>query len=151
MRGIGVVVDTAVEDSSGILTNGGRDEGLATGVVLDEAADIVDNTSDCNPGFAFCLGLLNKFVPADDGQEFQGLTPVESGALLVELLLGLLETALLDLVLREGLEVVGQAHPLPHGDAPLGRVVLPPLDRVAEVARELVMEAKPSQHVVLQT
>jgi hypothetical protein len=138
--GVGVVVDTTVEDSSSVLANGSRDESLATGVVLDEVADIVDDTSDSDPGLALSLGLLNEFVPADDGEKLKGLAPVKSGALLVELLLGLLESALLDLVLGEGLEVVGKTHPLPEGDAPLGGVILPPLDRVTEIAGELVVE-----------
>jgi hypothetical protein len=138
---VGVVVNTAVEDSSSVLANGSRDESLAAGVVLDEVADIVDDTSDGDPGLALSLGLLNEFVPADDGEKLEGLAPVKGGTLLVELLLGLLESALLDLVLGEGLEVVGETHPLPEGDAPLGGVILPPLDRVTEIAGELVVEA----------
>jgi hypothetical protein len=137
--GVGVVVDTTVEDGRGVLADGRRDEGLATRVVGNELANVVDDTGNGNPGLAV-LGLLDKVVPADDGQGLQWLAPVESGALLVELLLLLLETALLDLVLGEGLEVVGEADPLHDGDEPLGRVILPPLNSVAEVAGELVVE-----------
>src|SRR5262249_19244354 len=66
--------------------------------------------------------------------------PVEAGTLLVELLLHLLNAALLNLVLAELLQVVGQAELLPDPDAPLGRIVLVPLDGVAVIRRELVVE-----------
>jgi len=65
--GVGVEVDTTVEDSSGVLANGRRDEGLATGVVLDEVCDVVDDTGDSNESLAI-LRLLNKVVPTDDGK-----------------------------------------------------------------------------------
>lgn len=104
--GVGVVVHAAVEDGGGVLADGRVDESLATGVVGDELADVVDDTGDGDPGLAL-LGLGNEVVPADDGEVLEGGAPVERRALLVELLLDLLETALLDLVLGEGLEVVG--------------------------------------------
>ena len=134
-----VVVDTTVEDSSGILADSGVDQGLATGVVGDELADIMDDTSDNNPGLAV-LRLSDEVVPADNGQVLQRNTPVESGSLLVELLLNLLETALLDLVVGELLQVVGEAELLPDPDAPLGGIILPPLNGVTEIAGELVVE-----------
>ena len=134
-----MVVDTTVEDGSGVLANSGRDEGLATRMVLDELADVVDDASNADEGPAV-LGLGDKLVPGEDGQLLEGSAPVEGGALLVELLLHLLETALLDFVLGEGLEVVGKANELHEPDEPLCGVVLVPLDGVAEVAGELVVE-----------
>ena len=137
--GVGVVVDTTVEDGGSVLANGRVDESLATGVILDELANVVDDTSDSDPGLAV-LGLGNKVVPADNGEVLEGNTPVKGGALLVELLLLLLETALLDLVVGELLEVVSETELLPHPDAPLGGVILPPLNSVTEIAGELVVE-----------
>lgn len=137
--GVGVVVDTTIEDGSGVLANGGGDEGLATGVVLDEGGHVMDDTSNSDEGLAV-LGLGDKVVPADDGKLLQRSTPVEPGALLVELLLELLDTALLDFVGTELLEVVGEAERLPDEDCPLGGIVLPPLNGVAVIRGELVVE-----------
>jgi hypothetical protein len=67
-------------------------------------------------------------------------TPVKSLSLLVELLLQLLETALLNLILLELLQVVGEAELLPDPDSPLGRVILMPFDSIAVIRRELVVE-----------
>lgn len=139
MGGVGVEVDTAVEDGSGVLADGGGDEGLATGVVLDEVGNVVDNTGDGNEGLAV-LGLRDEVVPVDDGELLEGSTPVEGGALLVELLLELLDTALFDFVGAELLQVVGEAGELPQSNHPLGGVVLPPLNGVSVVRGELVVE-----------
>lgn len=134
-----MVVDTTVEDGGGVLANGGRDEGLATRVVLDKVGHIMDNTSNGNEGLAV-LGLRNEVVPVDDGELVERDTPVEGSTLLVELLLELLDTALLDLVLTELLEVVGEAELLPDPDGPLGRIILVPLDGISVVGGELVVE-----------
>lgn len=108
-------------------------------MLLDEVGHVVDNTGDRNKAAAV-LGLGDVVVPVDDRQLLQRDTPVELGALLVELLLQLLEAALLDLVLAELLEVVSEAELLPGPDGPLGGVVLPPLNGVAVVRGELVVE-----------
>ena len=50
------------------------------------------------------------------------------------------QLALLDLVVRERLELRREANELASLDEPLGRVVLEPLDRVAVVRGELVVE-----------
>lgn len=139
MGSVGVEVDTTVEDGGGILSDARRDEGLATGVVLNEVCHVVDDTGDGNKTPAV-LGLLDVVVPVDDGQLLQRHAPVEPGPLLVQLLLLLLETSLLNLVLTEGLQVGGEAELLPEPDGPLGRVVLPPADCVTVVGRELVVE-----------
>ena len=139
MGGIGVVVDATVEDGSGVLADGGGDESLATGVALDEVGHVVDDTGDGDESLSV-LGVFDEIVPADDGELLQGSSPVEGRALLVKLLLHLLHTTLLDLVGAELLEVVGEAQVLPDTDGPLGGVVLPPLNGVAVVRRELVVE-----------
>lgn len=136
---VGVQVDTAVEDGGGVLANSGTDEGLATGVLLDEGGHVVDDTSNGNESLTV-LGVGDKVVPGDDGELLQGGAPVKDGALLVELLLELLDAALFNLVGAELLEVVGEAESLPDADGPLGRVILPPLDGVAVVGGELVVE-----------
>lgn len=140
MRGVGVVVNPTVEDGSGILSDGSSDESLTTRVVCDELADIVNHASNSNPGLSI-LRLGNEVVPADNRQVLEGNTPVQCRTLLVELLLQLLESALLDLVGWELLEVIGKAELLASPDEPLGGVVLPPFDSIAEVAGELVVEA----------
>lgn len=139
VRCVGVQVNTTVENSCGILSNSRGDESLATGVVLDEVGNVVDDTGNGDEGLAV-LGLLNEVVPVNDGKLLEWESPVKLRALLVELLLLLLKAALLDLILAESLEVGGEAELLPGPDAPLGRVVLVPLDSVAVVGRELVVE-----------
>lgn len=86
VRRVGVVVHTTVEDGGSVLANAGRDHGLSTRVVLDEVGNIVNNTGNSNESAAV-LGLLLILVPVDDGQLLKRYTPVERGALLVELLL----------------------------------------------------------------
>lgn len=108
-------------------------------MVLDEVGNVVDYTGDGHKSLAV-LGLLDKIVPVNDGELLEWETPVKLGALLVELLLLLLEAALLNLVLAESLEVGGETELLPGPDAPLGRVILVPFDSVAVVGRELVVE-----------
>jgi hypothetical protein len=100
MGSVRVVIYTAVEDGGGILTNSGRDEGLAAGVVLDEVGDVVNDSSNGNEGLSV-LGVGYEVIPVDNRELLQGDTLVEGGTLLVELLLQLLDTALLDLVLAE--------------------------------------------------
>lgn len=138
--GVGVEVDAAVEDGGGVAADGGADEGLAAGVVLDEVADVVDDAADGGEGLAVLAAVGDEVVPVDDGELLEGDAPVEGGALLVELLLLLLEAALLDLVGAELLEVVGETDHLPEGDVPLGGVVVEETDAVAVVRGELVVE-----------
>jgi hypothetical protein len=137
--GVGVEVDTTVEDGSGVLSNGGVDESLATRVVLNEVGNIVDNTGNSDETLS-SLGLSNKVIPVDNGKLLKRNTPVEGSTLLVKLLLELLDTTLLNLVGAELLQLVGETKLLPEPDAPLGRVVLPPLNSVAVIRRELVVE-----------
>lgn len=99
----------------------------------------MNNTSDCNKSTSILsFGLVG--VPVDDWKLFKRNTPVESLSLLVELLLELLKTALLDFVGLELLKVIGEAELLPHPDRPLGWVILMPFDSVTVVGGEFVME-----------
>jgi hypothetical protein len=134
-----VEVDTTVEHGGSILANTALDESLATRVLVNEIGNVMDNTGNGNETTAV-LGLLNIVVPLDDGELVERYTPVELGALLVDLLLELLDTTLLDLVGAELLEVGGEAELAPEPDGPLGGVVLVPLDGVAVVRGELVVE-----------
>jgi len=110
-----VIVDTSVEDGSGVLSDARADKGLSTRVVLDEVGYIVYNACNCNESSAVLgFGLIG--VPVDDWKLFKRNTPVESLSLLVKLLLQLLETALLDLILLELLEIICEAKLLPHPD-----------------------------------
>ena len=137
--GVAVVVHAAVEHGRGILADAGLDHGLAARVVVDEVRDIMDYTSDGDEATAVA-GLVNVVVPFHDGELLERHAPVEPCAVLVELLLHLLEAALLDLIGTELLEVIGEAELLANPDEPLGRVVLVPLDGVTVVGRELVVE-----------
>ena len=139
MGRVGVVIDTSVKDSSGILSDARSDESLSTRMILDEVCYIVDNTSDGDES-ATVLGFGLICIPVDDGELLEGNAPVESLSLLVELLLKLLETALLNFVLLELLKIVGESELLPHPDGPLGWVILMPFDGVAIVRGELVVE-----------
>ena len=127
-----MVIDTTVENGGCVLSNTGRDESLSTRVVLDEVGNIVDNTSNSDESAAV-LGFGLVIIPVDDRQLLERDTPVKSLSLLVELLLQLLETALLNLVLLELLQVVGESELLPDPDSPLGGVVLMPFDSIAVI------------------
>lgn len=137
--GVGVEIYTTVEHSGSILAEAALDESLASRVLLDEVGHIVDDTSNSDEA-ASVLDLLDVIVPLDNGELIERRTPVELSALLVELLLELLDTALLDFVGAELLEIIGKAELAPEPDAPLGRVILEPLDSVTVVRGELVVE-----------
>ena len=139
MCGIGVVVDTTVEDSGSVLSDTRRDERLSTRVDLDEVGHIVNNTGDSHESAAV-LGFGLVAVPVDDGELLERNTPVQSLSLLVELLLQLLETTLLDFVLLELLEIIGESELLPDPDRPLRWVILMPFDSIAVVRWEFVVE-----------
>ena len=84
--------------------------------------------------------LLDIVIPLDDWELIEGNSPVQIGALLVKLLLELLDAALLDLVGAELLQVVGETELAPDPDAPLSGVILMPLDSIAVVGWEFVVE-----------
>ncbi|KAI3484012.1 hypothetical protein L1887_53026 [Cichorium endivia] len=135
---IRVVVDTAEESSGSVLANLAREQVAATRVLVEEGRDVVDEAVDNNEGAS--LGLLDKVVPRDDGEVGRGLGPLELLTKLVSLLELHRKTTLLDLVVGEGLEVRGETE-LAHGaNEPLGGVELVPLNSVAVVHGELVVE-----------
>jgi len=139
VSGVGVVVDTTIEDGGCVFADSRGDESLSTRMFLDEVGNIVNDTCDGNESSAvLSLGLV--VVPVDDGELLERNTPVESLTLLIKLLLELLETTLLNLVLLELLQVEGEAHLLPDPDGPLCGIILMPLDGITVVGGELVME-----------
>lgn len=137
--GIAMTVYGSVEHGSSVLANTRVDHGTTTRVLRHELGDIVYNTSHADQSTAI-LALINVVVPLHDGKVLKRNTPVECGTLLVELLLELLNTALLNFVGAELLEIVGETESLPCPDVPLGGVVLVPFDGVAVVGRKLVVE-----------
>ena len=94
---VAVHVDATVEHGSGILAEAAVDHGASSGVVLDEPRDVVDNAGDGDEAAAV-LGLILEVVPFHDGEGLERYTPIELGALLVQLLLLLLDATLFDLV-----------------------------------------------------
>src|SRR5437763_11218616 len=108
-------------------------------MILNEIADVMDDAGDGDEGFAVA-SLLLEVLEFNDGQLLDGNPPVELGTGAVELLLELLDAALLDLVGSELLEVVGETELFPGPDAPFGGVVLMPLDGVPVITGELVVE-----------
>ena len=139
MCSIGVQVDATIEHSCSILPNTAGDHGLPAWMILDKVTDVVDDTCNGDQGAAV-LGLVDVVVPFHYGELVERNTPVETGSFLVELLLELLDTALLDFVGLELLEVVGEADLLAEPDGPFGGIILVPLDGVSVVGRELVMK-----------
>lgn len=120
--GIGMVVDTTIEDRSSVLANSRIDHSLPTGVVFDERADIVDNTSNKDEGTTV-FGLFLIFLELHDRELLERDTPVENSALLVELLLLLLEPALFDLILTELLKIISETKLFPGPNTPFGRII----------------------------
>lgn len=160
MRGVGVVVHTAVEDGGGVLADPPGNESAATGVLVDERRHVVHDTGHDNQATGF--GLLQKVVPLDNRQLLDGCAPAEGGAFLVEALELLLVPTLFDLVVGEGLEllwlsasrsvseagrriatyIICQAGELHDVDKDLCGVILVPFEGVAVVGGELVLQNK---------
>ena len=139
MCSVGVGIDAAIEHSRSIFTDARANHGLSTRMVLDEGGDIMDDAGDGNETAAV-LTLFDILIPFHDRQLLERNTPIELGTFLIELLLKLLHATLLDLIGAELFEIVGQADLLHRPDEPLCRVVLPPLNGVAEVAWEFMVE-----------
>lgn len=112
VSGVGVHVYAAVEHGGGILADAGLDHGLPTWVFLDEIGDVVNNAGHSDQTSPI-LGLILEVLPIHDGQRIERDTPIELGALLVERLLHLLNSALLDLVRFELLEIICETELLP--------------------------------------
>ena len=122
MGSIGVVVDTTVEYSGSVLSNSGVDHSLSAGVVVDERGNIMNNAGnkDKSASVASLLLVLLKF---HDRELLQRNTPVQGGTLAVKLLLLLLKTTLLNFVLTELFQVIGEAELFPDPDSPLGGII----------------------------
>ena len=141
-----MLIHTSVEKRGSVFTNGTRNEGSTTGVLSNEALDIMYHAG--NSDELRTVGTPRfEIVPVHDGQSGQRNTPVELRAPPVHRLLQLLHPPLFNLVVAECLEIVGQrGHEqrdadLAQGeDEPLCRIVLVPDDGVAVVAGELVVE-----------
>lgn len=116
------IVNTTIEHGSSVLADTRLDDGTTTGMVLDKVGNVVDNTGNSHKITAV-LALLLILFPGHDGELLERDTPVKLGALLVELLLLLLETALLNFVGTEGLEIISEAELLHGPDEPLGRII----------------------------
>lgn len=76
-------------------------------MVVHKAADVVDDARDGHecPAVVALGGLGNKVLPVYHGELLERSAPIQRRTLLVELLLQLLETTLVDLVLAELLQV----------------------------------------------
>lgn len=85
------------------------------------------------------MGRLTA-LPADNREMVRAGRPIETHRLLVEPLEFHCELTFFDFVLREDLEVRSKADKLHGCDKPLGGIILIPLDGIAIVHGELVME-----------
>jgi len=99
----------------------------------------MNDTCDSDEAAAV-LGLVLEVVPLHDWKRLEWYAPVQLRTLLVKLFLQLLDSALLNLILLELLEIEGKTKLLPQPDGPFGGIILPKLDGVAIIAGELVME-----------
>lgn len=97
----------------------------------DEIRHVVDDACDYyKRGFTGGTTGL-ELIPGENGELRERKTPVEGGAAGVEGFLLLLKTALLNLVVAESLEVIGEARFGKEEDDPFCGVVLVPGDGVA--------------------
>jgi hypothetical protein len=135
---VGVIVNATEESGRSILAEVLLDQVLATGMLIHESGNVVDEAGDEDQRTS--LGLLLEGVPADDGEVVGIHGPLDLVALSLQLLQFHGQLSLLDFVLGESLELVSQAEPLHSNDEPLGGVVLVPSDGVAVVHGELVVE-----------
>lgn len=135
---VGVIVNTTKEGGSGVSTDSTLDEVGTTRVVLNERRTVVNETVDSNKRAFLRFSL--EIVPADDRKVVARLGPFKLVGLLLEKLQFHGVLTLLNLVVRETLQMRGETE-LRHGpDEPLSGVVLEPLDSVSEVLRELMVE-----------
>jgi hypothetical protein len=79
-------------------------------------------------------------LPADNREVVRAGRPIKTHRLLVEPLQFHCELTLFDFILREDLKVGSKAEELHGCDEPLGGVILIPLDGIAVIHWELVME-----------
>ena len=99
----------------------------------------MNNTCDSDEAAAV-LGLVLEVVPLHDWKGLEWYAPVQLRTLLVEFFLQLLDSALLNLILLELLEIKGKTKLLPQPDGPFGGIILPKFDSVAIVTGKFVVK-----------
>jgi hypothetical protein len=139
VSGVGVIVDSSIEHGRGIFAESRLDHCFSTRMIADEVSNVMNDPSNSNKSSAV-LGLVLVVVPFHDWKLLERNTPVEFRSFLVEFLLLLLNTALFDFVGLELFEIKSKAHLLPQPDGPFGGIILMPLDSIAVVGWELVVE-----------
>lgn len=133
-----VLVNTTKECCGRIFSNHFDEKMGSPGVLFDETSDVVDESRDEDEGTRF--GLLLEFLPCYDRKIGRVGGPSEVLLLSVEAFELHRELTFVNFVVREGLEVSGQAQLAADPDEPLGRIVLVPLERIAIVHRELMVK-----------
>ena len=136
---IGVIVDTSIESLGGVLANEGLDEGFTSGMGGDELGNVVHQIVDNDKGRAFEASALDV-VLGKERELLNGKSPVESAHLVFKSLLRHLQATLLDFVIGEALKIEGETQNGHNPDGPLGRIVSVPVNAVAEIVGELVVE-----------
>lgn len=136
---IGVIIDGSVESIGGILTNESLDQGLSSGMVGDEFGNVVHKSIDNDERGALEATTLDV-VLGEERKRLNGRTPVESLELVLKTLFSHLEATLFDFIVGEALKIEGKAEDREEPDGPLGRIVSVPVNSVAEIIGELVVE-----------
>lgn len=106
---------------------------------LDELSNVVHDACHAyNRAAVPCL--VDILIPVHFRQLVKRNAPIELRALLIKLLLLLLNTSLIDFVLTELLQVIGEPELFASPDKPFSGIVLVPFDCVAIVRRKLMMK-----------
>jgi hypothetical protein len=153
---IRVVVNAAEECGGRVSADMPNEQVATTGVLVEEIGNVMDETGNNNKRTLngllldydkiskrqFLKVAVNKLtaLPADDGQILARRCPVKVVLGLAKFLKLHRQLALLHFVLRENLQVTGESEDGANPDKPLRGIVLVPLDCVAIVHRELMME-----------
>lgn len=138
MRRMAMIINTAKERRARVAPDELADKVLAARVLFEELGDVVDEARDEDERPV--LRLLLEGLPSDDGEVVRGGWPLEVVLRAAEALELHGELTLADFVIGEDLEMRSEADAAVGPDEPLSGVVLPPLDSVAVVHRELVVE-----------
>ena len=133
-----MVVHATVESSSRVAPNVLAQQMLATGMLVQEARHIMNEPA--NEDERSILALRLESIPRNNRHLLLVRRPRQALLFGAELLQLHRQLALCDFVLGEDLQVRREPEFLAGGDKPLGRVVLVPLDGVAVVHGELVVE-----------
>lgn len=106
MRRIQMVINTAIKHRRSILPNRRRDQRFPTRMILHKAPNIMNHAPNSHQRFTL-FRPRHKFIPFNHRQLIQRHAPIQTSAVLVNLLLQLLNTTFLDLVSWEGFKVTG--------------------------------------------